>query len=336
VKVWLPYVRSDSGVDVFTERLASALRRLGAEAEPQAFGRANQYAPWLLRGAAPPAGTSIILCNSWNAFAFARSGIPLVVVNHLCVHDAELEPYLSTAQRAFHRLLLRHFEAWSYARADAVAAVSDYTADQVGRAFPGVAPQRLPNGVDTEFFCPGASDPGRHRDGLDILFVGNLSRRKGVDLLPEIMRRVAPEHRLFYTAGLRPGRGLSNGPNMHCLGALDRLGVRDAYRRADVVLFPTRLEGLPYAALEGMSCARAVITSRAASLPELIDHGRTGWLCPVDDVDAFAAAIEQLHADPRLRCSIGAAAREVIVERFTEQTMAQGYADLFGQLLARG
>jgi glycosyltransferase involved in cell wall biosynthesis len=101
-------------------------------------------------------------------------------------------------------------------------------------------------------------------------------------------------------------------------------------------LFPTRLEGLPYAALEGMSCARAVITSRAASLPELIDHGRTGWLCPVDDVDAFAAAIEQLHADPRLRRSIGAAAREVIVERFTERTMAQGYADLFGQLPARG
>ena len=334
MKLWLPHVRAGSGVDIYTRRLAAALTTTGVDVVSQGFAHGFQYSPSLMSLIPAPAGTDVILANSWNAGAFARRGAALVSVCHLCVFDRALAPYKTHGQRLFHDHWVRRFEAQGYAAADAVVAVSRDTAGQVERAFPGIRVQIIHNGVDTGFYCPGAEPKEARADGLDILFVGNLSRRKGADLLPAIMSRLGHRHRLYYTCGRKPGERLPAAPNLHPLGRLDETAVRDAYRRADVVLLPTRLEGLPLAALEGMACGRAVVTSRVGSLPELIEHGETGWLCPVDDADAFAAAIDTLSRHPARRHAIGAAARQVIEQRFSAAAMARRYLALFLDLPA--
>lgn len=336
MKVWLPHVRAESGVDVYTHRLAGALTAAGVEVVSQVFPHRFQYLPELLRSVPVPAGTDVVLANSWNAAAFARPGTALVSVCHLCVFDPALAPYRSRAQRLFHDHRIRGLEARGYAAAHAVVAVSRDTARKVERAFPGVRARTIHNGVDPDFHCPGDTRKAPRADGLDILFVGNPSRRKGADLLPAIMRRLGSGHRLYYTGGRKPRERLPAAPNLHPLGRLDQTAVRDAYRRADVVLLPTRLEGLPFAALEGMAHARAVVASRVGSLPELIDHGRTGWLCAVDDVHAFAAAIDTLFQEPERRHAIGVAARGAIERRFSAATMARRYLDLFRELTPRG
>lgn len=334
MKLWLPYIRTGSGVDVYTRRLAVMLRDAGVEVKIQSFPYAMQYVPWLLKAVPTPPETDLILTNSWNAFAFARPGTKLVTINHLCVFDDLLTPYKCGRQTLFHEQLLRRFERWGYARSSAVVAVSSYTAQQMRSQFPGVQVQTLHNGVDTEFFSPECTIDAPPKDGLDILFVGNLSRRKGADLLPRIMHILGPRHRLHYTSGLRPNGRLPSAPNLHPLGSLNQTEVRDAYRRADLVLLPTRLEGLPLVLLESMACGKPVVASAVASLPEIIDHGRTGLLCPVDDVEAFAAAIQSLSDDADQRRAMGVAARQTILENFSTSAMADRYMALFDQLLA--
>lgn len=314
--------------------MARALGRLGVSVHVQAFPQALQHCPWLLAAAPPPPGVDLVLANSWHAFAFARPGIALVAVNHLCVADPALTPYRSRRQAFFHRRLVNAFEARSYRAAAAVVAVSDYTAEQVRRQCGGLEVTTVANGVDTDFLRPGEADGGGRADGLDLLFVGNLSRRKGADLLPRIMRRLGPQYRLFY-ASLRAGERLPPAPNLYPLGCLDENRLRDAYRRADLILFPTRLEGLPYVVLEGMACGKPVVASDVASLPELIAHGQTGVLCPLDDVDAFVLAVKGLQQDAARRMEIGGAARRTIVTRFPESLMAERYLRLFETVLAQ-
>jgi glycosyltransferase involved in cell wall biosynthesis len=327
-------VHGGSGVDVYTRRLAAALTAAGVDVVVQTFAHAFQFQPTLLGRVPQPRGTDIILANSWNAVAFVRPGVPLISVCHLCVHDPALAPYKGIGQRAFHAYRLRGLEAAGYRAAAAVVAVSEATATQVEMLFPGTRVDAIHNGIDIDVFSPGPAPGPRATDGVELLFVGNPSRRKGADLLPAIMRRLGPGHRLRYTSGLRHRQPLPAAANLYPLGCLDEIAVRDAYRRADLLLFPTRLEGFGYAVVEAMACGTLVVGSRAAPLPELIEHGCTGLLCPVDDVDAFVETIAGLAADRTRRQRLGDAARQAACARFSIGDMAQRYLDLFERVLA--
>ncbi|MFN3594090.1 MAG: glycosyltransferase [Thiobacillaceae bacterium] len=71
----------------------------------------------------------------------------------------------------------------------------------------------------------------------------------------------------------------------------------EAYRQADALLFPSRIEGLPLTVIEAMACGLPVIAAKSASLPEVVAHGATGLLCPVDDVGAYVSAPRTLAGD---------------------------------------
>ena len=82
MRVWLPYVFGGSGSDVFTQNLATALRRLGHEVIETRFSHSWQYFPGPMRYFTPPKDLDVTVCNSWNGFAFKRSAYRLVVVEH--------------------------------------------------------------------------------------------------------------------------------------------------------------------------------------------------------------------------------------------------------------
>lgn len=329
MKVWLPYVVCGSGADVYTRTLGSALERAGHQVVVSAFAHRWQYFPYALAHARPPAGVDVVLANSWNAFAFSRPNIPLVVVEHHCVLDPEYAPYRNPQQALFHNTLVRHYVKKSLCRAAAVVTVSKFTAQSMQRSLRVGAPHVIYNAVDTDFFSPAKSAP---RTGpFRLLFVGNPSRRKGADLLPPIMSRLGADYYLEYTGGLR-GERMRGTPNMSALGRLTIGELKAAYHQADVVLFPTRFEGFGYCVAEALATGTPVVATNCSSIPEIISHGSTGMLCDKDNVDQFVNAIQDISERPRVLEQLGLNAREAALKRFSLGTHAGEYIKLFSTL----
>lgn len=337
MKVWLPYVLAGSGIDVYTHILARALKMRGCEVVTTPIEHKWQYFPWRLRYLSMPQDTDIILTNSWNGFAFARKNAKLVVVEHHCVFDPAFLPYRSAGQRLFHELLIRGFERVSFGAADEVLAVSQYTSDSVRQSMGVDGARVIRNGIDTDFYSPGiAKAPRRDREPFRILFVGNPSRRKGADLLAPIMTGLGDGFELRYTGGLRNGVNVDSRPNLVCVGRLDEDQLREEYRRADVLLFPSRLEGFGYVAAEAMACGTPVVASNRSSLPEVVEDKVTGLLCPMDEVGAFVEALSELRDDPGKLERFGTAARARAVAHFSLDRMADEYMVCFGSLMPAG
>ena len=335
MNIWLPYVRGGSGIDVYTKLLARGLETAGHKVVLQEFPHNYQYAPWLLRGVPTPPDPDIVVANSWNGFAFAGRAIPLVVVEHHCVFDPNYRPYRSFPQALFHETFVRRWAVRSFKAASAIVTVSNYTRDSLAEALRVEASDVIYNGIDTDFYCPDPSQVSAKSAGrFRLLFVGNLSRRKGADLLPKILTTLGDGYELHYTGGLRSDSRLADFPNAHALGRLSSKQLREVYRQASVLIFPSRLEGFGLAAAESMACGTPVVGSRQSALAEIVDDGETGILCAMNDVDAFVSAIRGLRDDTQRLSRLGQNARATAAKRFSVDTMSAHYLELFSRLKA--
>jgi len=264
-------------------------------------------------------------------------------VHHLTT-DPDLQPYSSLQQRLFYRLVESRYDGWSIGAADAVVCVSRYTQRQVEQTYGKRDTALVFDGIDTDVFVP---TPGlkRREDGLPVwgghqgrpyirlLFIGNNTRRKGFDLLPKIMDRLREDYTLFYTGGFQ-GRGQGPPhPRMVSIGSPDRDGLVAAYQSCDILLFPSRLEGFGIAPAEALACGRPVVTTDASALPEVVDHGQNGFLCPRDDVAAYAARVQQLGEDAGMRKRFGEHGREKVVRSFGYDQLAGGLIAVYQRLL---
>jgi glycosyltransferase involved in cell wall biosynthesis len=335
MRIWLPYVETGTGTDVFTKTLADSLSQRGHDAQITAFSHWWQYAPWRLRLVRIPDDTQVVVANSWNAFAFKREGIPLVSVEHLLVLDPALAPYRSFPQAVFHNTFVRYFERRSAAASEITVAVSEYTAGQLRRHV-AITPKVIPNGVDTRFFRPDDTLPSADERDLVLLFVGTISKRKGADLLAPIMKSLGPGYQLRITGEQDDAADLVGIPGVTLVGSLDRTRLRIAYRESDLLLFPSRLEGLPLVVLEAMACGTPVVASKASSIGEIVSDGVTGRLCPVDDVESFVAAIRELRENPERLAEMAVAARRTVETGFSIDRMTDDYLSLFERLTLPG
>jgi len=331
---WLPYTAGNSGSDVSIRFLADALQATGHVAVAEEFDHNYQYFPWLLSHKAPPKDTNVIIGNSWNAFAFKRPDCALIAVERLFILDEALKPYKTFAQSIFHNTLLRSYLWRSYRVADAIVALSESSARSIERVFPGVNARTILNAVDLDYFRPNRrKQPLRDRP-VRLLFVGNLIRRKGADLLLPILENLGDGYSLDYTSGPRTSNPLPSHPRASCLGALPLDRVREAYRRADVLLLPTRLEGLPRAAMEALACGTPVVASAVSSLPEIVKDGVNGYTCRVDDVTDFCAAIRTITADQDTLDRLSDNARAFAEEHLDLRKMAERYVRLSQDMIS--
>jgi glycosyltransferase involved in cell wall biosynthesis len=334
MKIWLPAIRGESGADVFTHRLSEALRRKGVATHVSWFANFYEFFPFLLRRVPPPRGTTIIHANSWNAFAFKRGSIPLVVTEHLGVLDRTARPHKSLPQLIYHETLIRQFVKASLRSASTATAVSNFTALGLQRSLGLESVEVIYNWVNTKTFAPDPEPEGMHSGPFRLLFVGNPIRRKGVDLFAPIMRALGAGFELYFTSGHRQLSPRDVAPNMFTLGRItnDRDLVK-LYQRSDALLFPSRFEGLPLVVLEAMACAKPVVAANTSSLAEILENGISGILCPTDDVDAFVAACRKLAQEPQTRRQYGIAARNHIEARFSEDVVVSQYIALYQRLL---
>jgi N-acetyl-alpha-D-glucosaminyl L-malate synthase BshA len=117
------------------------------------------------------------------------------------------------------------------------------------------------------------------------------------------------------------------------LGKQDQ--VHEKIALADVMLMPSELESFGLAALEAMACEVVPVATRVGGVPEVIEHGRTGYLADVGDVDTMARdTIALLQDQPRLR-AMGKACREAAQARFSSGAIIAQYEDFYRRVLER-
>ena len=337
--------RGRGGVDFGIQNILRSVRRFGApQAELLQLPELFNFAPAMI-----PRGLSagwwrnfdIIQGRSRVAFALRAPGRPLVTTVHHLTTDAQLQPYSSPAQRLFYRLVESRYDGWSIRAADAVVCVSRYTQRQVEQTYGKRDTVLVFDGIDTDVFVP---TPGfvRSDEGLPqsdarirLLFIGNNTRRKGFDLLPAIMDALPQEYVLYYNVGFQKAGGISPHPRMIPIGVPDRAGLVAAYQSCDMLLFPSRLEGFGIAPAEALACGRPVVTTDASALPEVVDHGQNGFLCPRNNVADYAARVRELGADAALRRRFGEHGREKVARSFGYEQLASGLLAVYERLLAR-
>jgi starch synthase (maltosyl-transferring) len=212
--------------------------------------------------------------------------------------------------------------------------------------FGGIDPERLiviPNGID-----PGPYDSARPaeratfgiHEGVPLaIFVGRLDPQKGVDILmaaAEIVRKQRPEASLMLV-GDGPERSRWETRSAGWPGSIHLLGHRDdvpsLLAMADLLILPSRWEGMPNVVLEAMAARRAVIGTDIEGTNELIIPGETGWLVPPDDSRSLANAWLDAIRDPARLQQFGLAGRLRVETHFTTEQVVAQYDALWTRLL---
>ncbi|MGN6479260.1 glycosyltransferase family 4 protein [Luteibacter sp.] len=326
--IWMPTIRGYSGGDVFVERLATGLRSRGVTVTVQWFDRRYEFAPGLLAGRKAPPGATHIHANGLDGFAFRHHGLPLVVTEHHYVLDPGYRPYKSLAQDVYHRTVTGRASLRSMRSASALTTHSHFVAGVVRKACPAVRPVVVPLWVDLDEFSPGLVQAAREGP-LRLLFVGNTSRRKGFDMAVALARRMGEAVEISCTGGLRGSAEASLPSNIRFVGRLSTEELVEAYRACDAALVPSRYEGFGYAALEGMACGKPVLGFACGSVEEIVEHGISGYLVPVDDIDGLHRHAVDLASDPSLRSVMGAAGRDRACNVFTVERGIEAYMDVY-------
>ncbi|MGW7243575.1 glycosyltransferase [Streptomyces sp. NPDC054804] len=197
----------------------------------------------------------------------------------------------------------------------------------------------VPNGIDIDHFTPGAPDtPGRSAPRAPLVVcVGRLCPQKGQDVLlrawPEVLRRV-PGARLALVGDGPDGEALRRlaPDSVEFAGAVT--DVRPWYRAADLVVLPSRWEGMALAPLEAMACGRPVLVTDVDGARESLPPGY-GAHCPVPPgrPAALAGAVAGLLLDPELRASLGDRGRRHVQSTHDVRRTAEAVAELYRELL---
>ena len=101
------------------------------------------------------------------------------------------------------------------------------------------------------------------------------------------------------------------------------------YSASDVFVISSLEDNLPNTVIEAMACGLPVVASNCSAIPELIDNGKGGFLCPVGDVDEFAEKINILAESPDLRREMGGYNRAKVEKMFTLDRMVKEYQKFF-------
>ncbi len=314
-------------------------------------------------------GTDLVHSHTWYAnmaghLAKLLHGVPHVVSAH------SLEPMRpwKAEQLGGGYAVSSWAERTAYEGADAVIAVSAAMRADILRSYPAIDPARVRmvhNGIDTHDWAP-VHAPRRVRElGVDpnrpsVIFVGRITRQKGLPLFLRAAAELPPEVQLVLCAGAPDTpeieaevQGLVDGL------AAEREGVvwiREMLPRADVVTLltaatvfacPSIYEPLGIVNLEAMACETAVVATATGGIPEVVVDGETGWLVPIEQADDgtgtpldpdqyvadFAAALVEAVDDSERARERGLAGRARAQEHFSWSAIAQQTLDVYRSVL---
>ena len=253
------------------------------------------------------------------------------------------------------------FERSSAASAAAVVAVSDGMRADIMTAYPEIPAERIRvirNGIDTTEYHPDPNTDVLERYGIDtsrpyVIFVGRITRQKGVPVLLRAASELVPQAQLVLCAGqadtpeleaevtglvegLRTGRnGRARSGVVWIPEMLPKREVIQLLTHATVFAIPSIYEPLGIVNLEAMACGTAVVGSRTGGIPEVVADGQTGLLVPPGEPGPLAAALNALISDPDRAEAMGQAGRKRAVAEFGWAAIAAQTAALYAELVTR-
>ncbi len=256
-----------------------------------------------------------------------RRNVPLVLTFHNYVLDRFMRQYSSPLQSIHYATDLRWFTRLSITKACQLTAVSHFTANLAKQNL-GLKDdiQVIYNGIDQNKFSPKKKQNNKE---INVLFCGNLTKRKGAHWLESIADKLSSNISIQYTEGLRGMGATLSHSKLKSIGRVKYQNMSEVYNQADILLFPTVREGFGLAVAEAMACGLPVVTSNGSSMPELIDHEKGGFLCQEGDVESFAGKVNILAENALLRNEMGQYNREKVESQFTLSRMITEYQHLF-------
>ena len=244
-------------------------------------------------------------------------------------------------------------ERTSAASAAAVVAVSDGMKVDILAAYPEIPAERvrvIRNGIDTDEYRPDPQTGILARYGVDpgrpyVIFVGRITRQKGVPVLLRAASRLIGDAQLVLLAGaadtpeqlaevteLVDGLRASRSGVIWIPEMLPKPEVIQLLTHATVFACPSIYEPLGIVNLEAMACGTAVVGSRTGGIPEVVADGETGLLVPVGEPQPLADALNVLLRDRDRAEAMGQAGRKRAVSEFGWPAIAAQTADLYAEL----
>jgi starch synthase len=316
-------------------------------------------------------GADLVHSHTWYAnFAGHTAkllyGVPHVVTTH------SLEPLRPwKAEQLGGGYALSSFcERVAIENADAIVAVSAGMKKDVLTAYPTVDPGKIEvvyNGIDTGLYQP---DPGTDvidRLGIDlnrpsVVFVGRITRQKGLPYLMRACHDLPPEAQIVLLAGAPDTKEIAaevEGLARQLREARDENGVIwvqemlpkheviQVLTHATIFVCPSIYEPMGIVNLEAMACETAVVATATGGIPEVVADGETGLLVPIEQVPDgtgtpvdpekfvadFAATMTRLISDPQRAEQMGRAGRRRAVEQFSWSRIAQDTMAVYRSVL---
>lgn len=383
-----PHVYGGAGVHV-TE-LVRAMRAAEADVRVRCFGEpvdepgttgyevpadlegANAALGFLggdLRIANDTEGADVVHSHTWYANQAGNIGKLLHGMPHvISAHSLEpLRPWKAEQLGGGYRLS-SWMERDAYTNADRIIAVSNGMRADILRSYPHLDPEKVVtiyNGIDTTQWQPVHDDAVVRELGVDpdaptLIFVGRITRQKGLPYLLRAVRELPAEIQVVLCAGApdtpeieREVRELVEQLRQERTGVhwisehLPRPKLQALLTAADVFVCPSIYEPLGIVNLEAMACGTAVVGSGTGGIPEVVQDGVTGTIVPIDqeqdgtgtpkDADKYvadlAAALTDLLGNPELAQQYGQAGRERVEREFTWTQIGAQTLDLYRSIL---
>jgi starch synthase len=306
-------------------------------------------------------GANLVHSHTWYAnlgghLAKLLHGIPHVAT----VHSLEPMRPWKAEQLGGGYAVSTFCERTALENADAIVAVSRGHAEDIFTSYPAVPRERVTviyNGIDTEEYTPDPNTDVLERHGVDpgrpsVVFVGRITRQKGVTHLLDAALRIDPAAQLVLCAGAPDTPEIAaeieakvervraeRGNVVWVQQMLPKPEVIQLLSHATVFVCPSIYEPLGIVNLEAMACEAPVVATRTGGIPEVVEDGVTGLLVPFDQTDPeafeadFAARVNELLADPAQAERFGKAGRERAIERFSWPAVAAETVALYESLL---
>ncbi len=313
-------------------------------------------------------GIDIVHTHTWYVsmagyLAKKLYGVPFVLTTH------SLEPLRAwkAEQLGSGYAMSSWMEQTAILDADAIVAVSQGTKADILRAYPGVDPNRIHviyNGIDLAEYQKTRDTTALREYGVDVdrpyvLFVGRITRQKGVTHLVDAIRYMPPETQIVLCAGapdtpeiaaeLRDKVAVARQNHPHIVW-IEKMVTRQEtiqlYSHARVFCCPSVYEPFGIINLEAMACRAPVVASATGGIKEVVVDGETGYLVPFDqdpmtsfprDPEKFARnlgeRITQLLNDPEKCRTFGDAGRRRVEETFSWTAIAQQTIELYQRLI---
>ncbi len=284
--------------------------------------------------------THYFLTSVQAALVARPMGRKLVLHLHgLDVSGMASSPELRTLTRFREELYDRMITRWIVNRADAIASVSRRDLTVLKETY-GVDEKLLhwiPNAVDASAF----SAPAHDENGLPVLtFIGRLESTKGADLLPAIMGQLAKaklDFRLEIVGDgtLRPGLQSALAQydgNVRFRGPLSHSLIPEVLSRSRAVIIPSRVEGVPTVCLEAMAAGVPVVATDVGGTGEIVQNGKTGYLCPAGDVDGFARRARFLLDNGSVASRLGSAGPAMVASDYSWSSVVDRVESMYTQL----